>query len=170
MEYVYLKQSKLYVKVKIVHGNGSNLSSPEYVGPTNILAGSMFSKVDVTFRENRLLQRLIITLTSACLKHCCLTVLMLKHLLCWPLNSLSKTLLVLWTKIMFKTLKTTDCILDRYIFKILKRWTKRDHCMQTFSKWIGISWIKWPLGWDFIAHRGISVSLPEKTLLILRSL
>lgn len=43
MEYVDLKQSKLYVKVKIVHGNGSKLSGIEFVGPTNLLAGSLFS-------------------------------------------------------------------------------------------------------------------------------
>lgn len=47
MEYVDLKQNKLYVKVKIAHGNGSNSSSVEYVDPTNLLAGSMFSQVDV---------------------------------------------------------------------------------------------------------------------------
>lgn len=50
MEYVDLKQSKLYVKVKIVHGNGSKLSGIEFVGPTNLLAGSLFSQVDVTLQ------------------------------------------------------------------------------------------------------------------------
>lgn len=50
MKYVDLKQSKLYIKMKTVRGNGSKLGGVEFVGPTNLLAGSLFSQVDVTLQ------------------------------------------------------------------------------------------------------------------------
>lgn len=36
MEYVDLNRSKLYVKTKIVKGDGSKLAADEYVGPVNL--------------------------------------------------------------------------------------------------------------------------------------
>lgn len=50
MEYVDLSQCKLYIKARIVHSNGSHLSPIEYVGPVNLLTGSLFSQVDVTLQ------------------------------------------------------------------------------------------------------------------------
>lgn len=59
MEYVDLKRSRLYVKAKIVKGDGKPLTSTEYVGPTNLFLQSMFSQVDVTMQG-----RLIASTTS----------------------------------------------------------------------------------------------------------
>lgn len=50
MEYVDLSQRKLYIKARIVHSNGSHLNAIEHVGPVNLLAGSLFSQVDVTLQ------------------------------------------------------------------------------------------------------------------------
>ncbi|VDI77647.1 Hypothetical predicted protein [Mytilus galloprovincialis] len=50
MEYVDLKRSKLYVKAKLVKGDGSNLTENEYVGPINLFLQSMFSQVQVTMQ------------------------------------------------------------------------------------------------------------------------
>lgn len=50
MEYVDLKRSKLYVKAKIVKGNGESLTENEYVGPVNLFLQSMFSQVEVTMQ------------------------------------------------------------------------------------------------------------------------
>ncbi|CAC5423992.1 unnamed protein product [Mytilus coruscus] len=50
MEYVDLKRSKLYVKAKLVKGDGSSLTENEYVGPINLFLQSMFSQVEVTMQ------------------------------------------------------------------------------------------------------------------------
>jgi len=50
MEYVDLKRSKLYVKSKIVKGDGSNLAATEYVGPINLFLQTMFSQIEVTMQ------------------------------------------------------------------------------------------------------------------------
>jgi len=50
MEYVDLKRSKLYVKAKIVKGDGKALLSTEHVGPINLFLQSMFSQVEVTMQ------------------------------------------------------------------------------------------------------------------------
>ncbi|XP_071177997.1 uncharacterized protein F54H12.2-like [Mytilus edulis] len=50
MEYVDLKRSKLYVKAKLVKGDGSNLTENEYVGPINLFLQSMFSQVEVAMQ------------------------------------------------------------------------------------------------------------------------
>ncbi|KAK3106814.1 hypothetical protein FSP39_000416 [Pinctada imbricata] len=50
MEYMDLKKSKLFVKVRITHADGSKLLDTEYVGPINLLLQSMFSQVDVTLQ------------------------------------------------------------------------------------------------------------------------
>lgn len=50
MEYVDLKRSKLYVKAKIVKGDGSKLETTDYVGPVNLFLQSMFSQVEVTMQ------------------------------------------------------------------------------------------------------------------------
>lgn len=50
MEYVDLQKTKLYVKCKIQHGDGSPLSADESVGPVNLLLQSLFSHVDITMQ------------------------------------------------------------------------------------------------------------------------
>lgn len=50
MEYVDLKRSRLYVKAKIVKGDGKPLAAAEYVGPVNLFLQSMFSQIDVTMQ------------------------------------------------------------------------------------------------------------------------
>ncbi|KAK3109146.1 hypothetical protein FSP39_023936 [Pinctada imbricata] len=50
MEYVDLKKSKLYMKTKIVHANGSNLLDTEYVSTINFIMQTMFSELDVTLQ------------------------------------------------------------------------------------------------------------------------
>jgi hypothetical protein len=42
--YVDLQKTKLYVKCKIQHGDGSPLSADESVGPVNLLLQSLFSQ------------------------------------------------------------------------------------------------------------------------------
>ena len=54
MEYVDLKRSKLYVRVRIVKGDGNKISPTEYVGPVNLFLQSMFSQVEVTM-QNKLI-------------------------------------------------------------------------------------------------------------------
>lgn len=54
LEYVDLKRSKVYVKARIKHADGSPLKSTEYVGPVNNFLHSMFSQVDVTI-QNKLI-------------------------------------------------------------------------------------------------------------------
>lgn len=50
MEYVDLKRSKLYVKVKIQKADGKALLSTEHVGPINLFLQSMFSQVEVNMQ------------------------------------------------------------------------------------------------------------------------
>ena len=50
MEYVDLQKTKLYVKCKIQHGDGSPLSAYESVGPVNLLLCSLFSQVGITMQ------------------------------------------------------------------------------------------------------------------------
>lgn len=50
MEYVDLRRSKLYVRAKIVKGDGKALESTEYVGPINLFLQSMFSQIEVTMQ------------------------------------------------------------------------------------------------------------------------
>lgn len=50
MEYLDFNRSKLYVKTKIVKGDGSKLAADEYVGPVNLFLQSMFSQVEVTMQ------------------------------------------------------------------------------------------------------------------------
>lgn len=50
MEYVDLKRSKLYLKVKIVNGDGSPITENDNVGPVNLLFSSMFQSVEVTMQ------------------------------------------------------------------------------------------------------------------------
>ena len=53
MEFLDLKGSKLYLKVKILQSDGKTLDSKSLkVSPVNLLFYSMFSQVDVTYREN----------------------------------------------------------------------------------------------------------------------
>lgn len=51
LEYVDLKRSKLYLRVRIKHANGSFLKATEYVGPVNLFLQSLFSQVDVTIQN-----------------------------------------------------------------------------------------------------------------------
>ncbi|KAJ8307849.1 hypothetical protein KUTeg_014632 [Tegillarca granosa] len=50
MEYIDMKRSKIYVKAKIQHSDGSKYLSTEFVGPSNLLLHSMFSQCDVTLQ------------------------------------------------------------------------------------------------------------------------
>ena len=50
MEYVDLKNSKLYVKVKIAHRDGSRLLDTEFVAPINLIMQTMFQAIDITLQ------------------------------------------------------------------------------------------------------------------------
>ena len=50
MQYVDLKRSKLFVKVKITHADGSPLLDMEHVSVSNMILSSMFSEVNVTLQ------------------------------------------------------------------------------------------------------------------------
>ncbi|KAK3107769.1 hypothetical protein FSP39_021829 [Pinctada imbricata] len=50
MEYLDLKNSQMYLKVKIKKGNGGSLGSTEYVGPINLLLHALFQQVDVSIQ------------------------------------------------------------------------------------------------------------------------
>lgn len=58
LEYIDLRKTKLCVKARIKHADGSNLKATEYVGPINNFSHSMFSQVDIT------LQNKLVTLTT----------------------------------------------------------------------------------------------------------
>ena len=51
LEYIDLRKTKLCVKARIKHLDGSNLKPTEYVGPINNFLHSMFSQVDVTLQN-----------------------------------------------------------------------------------------------------------------------
>jgi hypothetical protein len=51
LEYADLKRSKLYLKVRIKHADGSSLKATEYVGPVNLFMQSLFGQVDVTIQN-----------------------------------------------------------------------------------------------------------------------
>ncbi|CAC5381014.1 unnamed protein product [Mytilus coruscus] len=53
LEYVDLKRSKLYLRVRIKHADGSFLKATEYVGPVNLFLQSLFSQVDVTIQKQK---------------------------------------------------------------------------------------------------------------------
>lgn len=46
-----LKRSKLCLKVRIKHADGSSLKATEYVGPVNLFMQSLFGQVDVTIQN-----------------------------------------------------------------------------------------------------------------------
>lgn len=50
MEYVDLKRSKLYVKAKIVKGDGSKLETTDYVGQLTYFCNPCFSQIEVTMQ------------------------------------------------------------------------------------------------------------------------
>lgn len=50
MDYIYLKRSRLYVKLKIINGENA-LTDADIVGPVNLLLQSLFSEVDVSMRN-----------------------------------------------------------------------------------------------------------------------
>ncbi|XP_033761501.1 uncharacterized protein F54H12.2-like [Pecten maximus] len=50
MEYIDMKNSLVYAKIKIKKGDGSAISSTEEVGPVNLLLPALFSQVDVTLQ------------------------------------------------------------------------------------------------------------------------
>lgn len=47
MEYLDLKRSQVYLKVRIRKGNGQQLSPDDHVGPVNMLLHALFQQVDV---------------------------------------------------------------------------------------------------------------------------
>ncbi|XP_033725176.1 uncharacterized protein F54H12.2-like [Pecten maximus] len=50
MEYIDLKNSLVYAKIKIKKADGSDISATEDVGPVNLLLPALFSQVDVTLQ------------------------------------------------------------------------------------------------------------------------
>lgn len=50
-EYLDLSQSQVYVKLKVVKGDGTNLPDTEQVGPVNLFLHSLFSQVDVSLND-----------------------------------------------------------------------------------------------------------------------
>ena len=50
-EYNDLSQTQLYVKAKVVNGDGSDLADDAQVGPVNLFLQSLFSQIDVTMNE-----------------------------------------------------------------------------------------------------------------------
>ncbi|XP_021357788.1 uncharacterized protein F54H12.2-like [Mizuhopecten yessoensis] len=50
MEYIDMKNSLVYAKIKIKKADGSNISSTEDIGPVNFLLPALFSQVDVTLQ------------------------------------------------------------------------------------------------------------------------
>ncbi|MES9902423.1 MAG: hypothetical protein ABW168_07040 [Sedimenticola sp.] len=50
MEYIDLKKSQVYAKVKITHENGTDLADTSNVGPINLLLQSLFSQVDIAMQ------------------------------------------------------------------------------------------------------------------------
>ena len=51
MDYIDLKHSTMYLKVKIVKSDGSNLLPTERVAPVNLLLHSLFSQVEVSVQN-----------------------------------------------------------------------------------------------------------------------
>ena len=49
--YFDLSRTRLYVKVKIVKKDGSNLPADAKVGPVNLMHSTLFSNADVTFQH-----------------------------------------------------------------------------------------------------------------------
>jgi len=47
MEYIDLQESNMYVKLKIVNGDGSRIAETASVGPVNFLLHALFSQIDV---------------------------------------------------------------------------------------------------------------------------
>ena len=50
LEYMDIKRSELYLKVRIKHADGWSLKTTEYVGPVNLFMQSLFGQVDVTIQ------------------------------------------------------------------------------------------------------------------------
>lgn len=50
MDYIDLKRSRLYVKLKIINGENA-LTDADVVGPVNLLLQSLFSEVDVSMQN-----------------------------------------------------------------------------------------------------------------------
>ena len=50
MEYVDLKRSKLYVKARIAHADGTKLLDTEYVGPCNLPMQCLFNEISITLQ------------------------------------------------------------------------------------------------------------------------
>ncbi|XP_033725175.1 uncharacterized protein LOC117315139 [Pecten maximus] len=50
MEYIDMKNSLVYAKIKIKKADGSDISSTDNVGPANFLLPALFSQVDVTLQ------------------------------------------------------------------------------------------------------------------------
>lgn len=51
LEYIDLRKTRLWVKARIKHADGSNLKSTEYVGPVNNFLHSIISQVDLTLQN-----------------------------------------------------------------------------------------------------------------------
>ena len=51
MDYIDLKGSQLYVKLKVLKGDGSDLGASEKVGPVNLFLQSLFSSSEVTLQN-----------------------------------------------------------------------------------------------------------------------
>ena len=50
-EYIDPSQTQLYVKAKVIRGDGADLEDDDEVGPCNLFLQSLFSQVDVTLNE-----------------------------------------------------------------------------------------------------------------------
>jgi hypothetical protein len=51
MDYLDLKESQLYVKVKVKKANGSNMAAIEKTGPVNLFLQALFSSTEVTLQS-----------------------------------------------------------------------------------------------------------------------
>ena len=51
LEYIDLRKTRIYVKARIKHIDGSRLKPTEFVGPVNNFLHSMFSQVDITLQN-----------------------------------------------------------------------------------------------------------------------
>lgn len=70
-EYLDLARTQLFVKAKIVKGDGSDIEATTQVGPTNLFLHSLFSQVDVSLNE-----RLISSSTNTYAYHAMLETLL----------------------------------------------------------------------------------------------
>lgn len=51
MEYLVLKRTQMYVKLRVKHKDGTDLLAAEDVSPVNLLLQTLFSQIDVSVQE-----------------------------------------------------------------------------------------------------------------------